>query len=209
MKKHSARAIGIALTILSVASCSTSVGDSRNAKRSSKVNMQGAADEADKLIYQTLSAVKPPIEWTHDTSDHGSCDGESSDYGDVTRRAVVMTKVSEARRGALIGVIERHWKKGGHKITDVNSDKEFPEVYAETGDAVLRMSLLVGGEGQFFLDVQTACVKKSDVTAPSTQANGHSYYGKAIPRPNVDDSFWSSNTPITPSTATPSAKPSS
>ncbi|MFJ2394944.1 hypothetical protein ACIOTI_19595 [Streptomyces sp. NPDC087843] len=127
MKKHYARAIGIALITLSVASCSTSVGDSRNTKGSSKMDMEEAADAADRLVHQTLSAVKPPIEWTHDTSDDGSCDGESSDYGDVTRRAVVMTKVSRARRGALIGIIERYWKKGGHKITDVNSDEEFPE----------------------------------------------------------------------------------
>lgn len=209
MKKHSVRMIGIALTILSVASCSASNGDSGNVKGSSKVDMQGVANEADKLVHQTLSAVKPPIEWTHDTSDHGSCDGGSSGYGDVTRRAVVMTKVSEARRGALIGVIERYWKKGGHKITDVNSDKEFPEVYAETGDGLLKMSLIVGGEGQFFLDVQSACVKKSDVTAPSTQVNGRSYYGKTIPRPNVNDAFWSSKAPIASSTATPTAEPSS
>ncbi|WP_245607706.1 hypothetical protein [Streptomyces prunicolor] len=204
MKKQlSVRAISVALTILSVASCGASNGDSGNVKGSSKVDMQGAADEADKLIYQTLSMVKPPIEWTHDTSDDGSCDGGSSGYGDVTRRAVVMTKVSEARRGALIGIIERYWKKNGHKITDVNSDKEFPEVYAKTGDDLLQMSLIVGGEGQFFLDVQTACVKKSNVTAPATKANGPSYYGKAIPRPNANDAFWSSNAPIASSIETP------
>ncbi|MEV0474801.1 hypothetical protein [Streptomyces prunicolor] len=204
MKKQlSVRAISVALTILSVASCGASNGDSGNVKGSSKVDMQGAADEADKLIYQTLSMVKPPIEWTHDTSDDGSCDGGSSGYGDVTRRAVVMTKVSEARRGALIGIIERYWKKNGHKITDVNSDKKFPEVYAKTGDDLLQMSLIAGGEGQFFLDVQTACVKKSNVTAPATKANGPSYYGKAIPRPNANDAFWSSNAPIASSIETP------
>ena len=209
MKKLSVRAISVALTILSVTSCGASDGDSGHAKGNSKVDMQGAADEADKLIYGTLSAVKPPLEWTHDTSDDGSCDGGSSGYGDVTRRAVVMTKVSEARRGALIGVIERYWKKSGHKITDTNSDKEFPEVYAKTGDGLLKMSLIVGGEGQFFLDVQTACVKKSDVTPPSTKANGTSYYGKEIPRPNANDAFWSSNAPITSSTESPTAQPGS
>lgn len=209
MKKYSVRAIGIALTVLALAGCGAGNGDSGKAKGSSKVDMQGVANEADKLIHLTLSAVKPSLEWTHDTSDHGSCDGASSGYGDVTRRAVVMTKVSEARRGALIGVIERQWKRDGHKITDVNPDRKFPEVYAETSDGLLKMSLIVGGEGQFFLDVQTACVKKSDVAAPSTQVNGHSYYGKAIPRPNVNDAFWSSTAPIAPSTATPTAPPSS
>lgn len=207
MKKLSVQAIGLALAILSIAGCSASGGDSGDVKGSSKVDMQGAADEADRLIYGTLSAVKPAIEWTHDTSDHGSCDGESSGYGDVTRRAVVMTKVSEARRGALLGVIERYWKSGGHKITGVKSNKEFPEVYAETGDGMMRMSLIVGGGGQFFLDVQTACVKKSSVAAPSTKTNGRSYYGKEVPRPNVDDVFWSSDDPIASSTATPTEQP--
>lgn len=62
MKKQlSVRAISVALTILSVASCGASNGDSGNVKGSSKVDMQGAADEADKLIYQTLSTVKPPF----------------------------------------------------------------------------------------------------------------------------------------------------
>ncbi|MEV5780333.1 hypothetical protein AB0M86_47065 [Streptomyces sp. NPDC051639] len=163
--------------------------------------MQEAADKADGLIYQTLSAVKPPLEWTHDTSDHGGCTGSSA-YGDVKRRAVVMTKVSEVRRGALLGVIERYWKKGGHRITDVNSDNEFPEIFAETGDGLLRMSLVVGGKGQFFLDVQTSCVKKSEVAAPSTPINGRSYYGEEIPRPNVQSDFWSSGSPI--SSASPS-----
>lgn len=160
------------------------------------MSMQEAADKADTLLYETLSAVKPPVEWTHDASDHGSCGGESTGMGDVTRRAVVMTRVSKERRGALLGIIERHWKKNGHKITDVNPNADFPEIYAESGDGLLRMSLIVGGEGQFFLDVQTSCVKESSVAPPKTRAYGHSYYGEAIPRPNVEDAFWSSSEPL-------------
>ncbi|MFF6997704.1 hypothetical protein ACFY93_22470 [Streptomyces sp. NPDC008313] len=203
MKKFLLPMIGAALAVLSLVSCTDNGGDSASGREDAKVNMQGAADEADRLIQRTLSQVEPPVEWAHDTSDHGSCDGRSSGYGDVTRRAVVMTKVSDARRGAFLGIIERYWKKSGLEITDVKSNNEFPEMYAETEDGLLRMSLIVGGEGQFFLDAQTACVKKSDVTAPSTQANGRNYYGRAIPRPNVDSVFWSSNDPITSSSASP------
>ncbi|MFI7872536.1 hypothetical protein [Streptomyces salinarius] len=158
--------------------------------------MQQAADKADALVYETFSAVKPPVEWTHDVSDHGSCGGDSTELGDVTRRAVVMTQVSKERRGALLGIIERHWKKNGHKITDVSPNVDFPEIYAESSDGLLRMSLVVGGEGQFFLDVQTACVKESSVAPPTTKVNGRSYYGEAIPRPNVEDAFWSSSEPL-------------
>ncbi|MFJ6073047.1 hypothetical protein ACIQFU_19720 [Streptomyces sp. NPDC093065] len=196
MNKLPIRVTGIALALLAVAGCGTGDEGSGDTQRSSNMNMQEAADEADTLIHQTFSAVKPPVEWTHDASDHGSCGGDSTGMGDVTRRAVVMTKVSAERRGALLGIIERHWKKKGHKITDVNPNKEFPEIYAESGDGLLRMSLIVGGEGQFFLDVQTSCVPESSVTGPTTKGHGHSYYGEAVPRPNVDDAFWSSERPL-------------
>ncbi|ROP46979.1 hypothetical protein [Streptomyces sp. PanSC9] len=192
MKKLTAHLAGIALVIAAATGCSGSDGD---VKGNSKVDMQEAAEKADALVYQTFRAVRPPLDWTHDASDHGSCDGSDA-YGDVTRRAVVMTKVSDERRGALLGVIERYWKKSGLKITKVISDKEFPEMYAETGDGLLRTGLVVGGEGQFFLDVQTACVRTSEVRTPATQARGQSYYGKDLPRPNVTDPFWSSREPI-------------
>jgi hypothetical protein len=192
MKKLTAHLAGIALGIVAATGCSGSDG---GVKGNSKVDMQEAAEKADALVYRTFRAVRPPLDWTHDASDHGSCSG-SDEYGDVTRRAVVMTKVSDERRGALLGVIERYWKKSGLKITKVTSDKEFPEMYAETGDGLLRTGLVVGGEGQFFLDVQTACVRTSEVKAPATQTRGHSYYGKDVPRPNVTDPFWSSREPI-------------
>lgn len=160
------------------------------------MNMREAAGKADALVHETLSTVKPPIEWTHDLSDHGSCGGDGTGLGDATRRAVVMTKISKERRGALLGIIERHWKQNGHKITKVSPNVDFPEIYAERSDGLLRMSLVVGGEGQFFLDVQTSCVKESSVVPPTTKVNGRSYYGDAIPRPNVKDTFWSSSEPL-------------
>lgn len=197
------RAAGTALSILGllVTGCSTSAGWP-SVTGGSTVDMREVAQNADELIRQTFSAVKPPIEWTHDTSDHGPCDGQAGRLGDVTRRAVVMTKVSDARRGALLGVIERYWRSKGHRITDVDGDREFPSMYADSSDGFLKMGLVVGGKGQFFLDVQTACVKTSDVPEPpAAQGNGPSYYGRPIPRPNVESPFWSSEAPITsPST---------
>ncbi|MER6607253.1 hypothetical protein ABT282_15400 [Streptomyces sp. NPDC000927] len=153
--------------------------------------MQEAADKADTLIRATFSSVKPSLEWTHDEFDSGMCK-DAPELGDVIRRAVVMTEVSEERRGALLGYIERVWKKAGHTITKVNPDKEFPAIYAAASDGVLKMSLTVGYKGQFFLDVQTACVKKSTVAPPNAVVNGTDYYGKKIPEPNVRSDFWSS-----------------
>ncbi|MGV9560304.1 hypothetical protein [Streptomyces sp. NPDC003401] len=125
---------------------------------------------------------------------------DSHGYGSTIRNAVVMTEVSEERRGALLGVIERSWRKEGYEITGVNSDKDSPAIYAKTGDG-FGMSLIVGYKGQFFLKVQTPCVKKSEVADPATKPSGRDYYGQEVPRPNVRDAFWSSDAPI-PSAST-------
>lgn len=159
------------------------------------MNMQQAADKADILIGDTLSSVDPPLEWTHDLSDSGMCTG-APELGDVTRRAVVMTQVSEGRKGSLLGIIERAWEKSGYTITKVNPDKQFPAIFADAGDGVLRMGLTVGYKGQFFLKVQTACVDKSKVAQPSTPGKGTDYRGKEVPTPNVHSDFWSSDKPV-------------
>ncbi|MCX5106204.1 hypothetical protein OG887_26445 [Streptomyces sp. NBC_00053] len=160
--------------------------------------MQQAADKADSLIGDTLSSVRPPLEWTHDQSDSGMCTG-APELGDVTRRAVVMTQVSEERKGSLLGIIERAWKKSGYTITKVYPDEEFPTIIADAGDGVLRMDLTVGYKGQFFLKVQTACVDKSKVAQPSTPGKGTDYRGKEVPTPNVHSDFWSSDEPVSSS----------
>ncbi|MFK0169646.1 hypothetical protein ACIQU5_12645 [Streptomyces sp. NPDC090306] len=164
------------------------------------MNMREAAAKADQLTTKTLSGVRPPLEWTHGQSDWGSCTGRS-DVGDVTRRAVVMTQVSAERRGSLLGIIERSWKKAGYTITQVDSNKEFPAVYADDDEGVLKMALTVGYKGQFFLDVQTACEEKSEVAQPTTPGRGADYRGKDVPTPNVHSAFWSSEEPV-PSPAT-------
>ncbi|PZG96558.1 hypothetical protein C1I97_26110 [Streptomyces sp. NTH33] len=117
-----------------------------------------------------------------------------------------MTKVSAERRGGLLGVVERQWKNSGYKITSVNPDKENPAIFAETPEGY-RMGLTVGGEGQFFLKVATPCVKQSDVARPKTKATGQDYYERKVPRPNVNDAFWSAGDPI--SSASPKSPSSS
>ncbi|QNP71097.1 hypothetical protein IAG44_17740 [Streptomyces roseirectus] len=166
------------------------------------MNMQQAAESADQIVQRTLSSVVPPLQWTHQTSTDTLCldaTSDSHELGAVTRRAVVMTKVSAERRGGLLGVVERNWKKSGYKITSVNSDKESPAIFAETPDGY-RLGLIVGSAGQFFLEVATPCAKKSDVARPKTKAAGQDYYERKVPGPNVDDAFWSAKEPL-PSTS--------
>jgi hypothetical protein len=204
MKCTPFRLIGFAVITFSVASCSMNDVGSSDAGRGTKVNMQEAAEKADAVVFETLSSVDPSLQWTHDTSSGGGCTdfkNDSHGYGSTIRNAVVMTEVSEERRGALLGIIERNWKKAGYEITDVDSDREFPAIFAKSDDS-FGIGLIVGDKGQFFLEVQTPCVKKSDVADPATKANGHDYYGRKVPRPNVHDAFWSSKKPI------PSASPS-
>lgn len=110
-----------------------------------------------------------------------------------------MTQVSEERKGSLLGIIERAWKKSGYTITKVYPDEEFPTIIADAGDGVLRMDLTVGYKGQFFLKVQTACVDKSKVAQPSTPGKGTDYRGKEVPTPNVHSDFWSSDEPVSSS----------
>ncbi|MEL3950046.1 MULTISPECIES: hypothetical protein [Streptomyces] len=190
MKYLPFRTVALALSLAFLAGCGGSDSNSTDEEGSSGVNMQEAAEKADALVLETLSSVEPPLHWTHDVSDDGPCSG-SSGLGDVTRRAVVMTRVSTERRAALLGVIERFWKKSGYKITKVNPNREFPAIYAAAGDGVLKMTLTVGYKGQFHLNVQTACVKQSEVAQPTTQTVGHDYQGKKIPTPNVESQFWS------------------
>ncbi|KIF68753.1 hypothetical protein HY68_09120 [Streptomyces sp. AcH 505] len=159
------------------------------------MDMQQAADRADRMLDGTIGAIKPPVQWTHGPTTTGSCD--------LSRRRTVMTQISPNRRGALLGVIDRFWRKTGYEITSVNSDAEFPGIYARTVDG-FQISLSIGGEGQAFFEVATPCVDASAVAESTVPPNGPAYTSGPIPRPNVQDDFWSSSEPLASSSpATP------
>ncbi|WP_079166165.1 hypothetical protein [Streptomyces oceani] len=164
------------------------------------MNMQEAAEYADKIISDTFSGVEPSISWMHGESTSSSCSEFNRDEtgaGSVTRRAVVMTEISAERRGNFLGVVERNWKKSGHEITSVRRHEDNPAIFAATPED-FRMSLEVGYKGQVFVDVVTPCMKKSEVSSPQTEANGPNYSGKRPPTPNVHSDFWSAKTPVQP-----------
>ncbi|MFB6983800.1 hypothetical protein [Streptomyces scopuliridis] len=164
----------------------------------SKISLQEAAEKADTIMLETMSSVRPTLNWVHDGSTASGCGDytiDSKQTGAVTRRVAVMTVVSEARRGSLLGVVERHWKKQGYEITSVDSDKEFPAVDARTVED-FRMSVSVGDKGQFFFDVVTPCFIETEVAQPKTKANGTPFEGADVPYPSVHSDFWSANTPI-------------
>ncbi|MFD5034400.1 hypothetical protein ACFWM0_28920 [Streptomyces sp. NPDC058405] len=156
------------------------------------MDMQEAANRADSILDGTLDAIKPEVKWTHGETTAGSCD--------LSRRRTVMTVISEQRRGAFLGVIDRLWRKSGYEITSVNSNKEFPAIYAKSSDG-FGMSLSIGGKGQAFFEVATPCVEESAVAKPTVESNGPDYSGGPVPRPNVHDDFWSSGAPLSASSS--------
>lgn len=166
-------------------------------KEEPSMNLQQAAEKADGITAGTLDNVNPGVSWAHGTSTGGLPDGASpgedeSDF--VTRRAAVMTVVSKQRRGNLLGVIERNWKSHGYEITGVNKDKKFPAIYAKTPEG-FQLSLDVGNEGQFFLDVLTPDAQMTQVSPPTVKDSGRSHIGEDFPAPNVHSDFWSDNSP--------------
>lgn len=167
------------------------LGGTKNGKGAlAGMDMQGAAERADAMLYATVGAIKPEIEWVHDTTTTGSCD--------VTRYWTVMTIVSPQRRGNFLGVVEKFWKASGYRIDTVNPSKDMPAIYANSPDG-FGISVLFGHEGQAFFEVTSPCVKESKVAAPTKVSNGPTYEGEeAVPTPNVRSDFWSAEAPATP-----------
>ncbi|MFF1464523.1 hypothetical protein [Streptomyces sp. NPDC058330] len=158
-----------------------------NGGKGRSMDMQAAADRADKILGASLDEIKPAVQWAHGPTSHSGCD--------VSRMRVVMTIVSPDRRGSFLGIVDRHWRDSGYRIKAVNKDRQFPAIYAQTEDG-FGVSLSFGGEGQAFFEADSPCVDKSDVAESTTPPNGPAYEGVyPLPRPNVRSPFWSVGAP--------------
>ncbi|MEW2548983.1 hypothetical protein AB0910_24990 [Streptomyces sp. NPDC047002] len=148
------------------------------------MDMEEAAYRADAMLDGTFAAVRPAVRWTHGETTVGICD--------LTRRRAVMTEVSEYRRGAFLGVVDRYWRRAGYTVKSVHVSKEFPAIYAQAPDG-FAISLSVGARGQVYFEVDTPCVERSAVPRPRTPSDGPDHQGGPVPWPNVRDDFWSSS----------------
>ncbi|MFJ4965907.1 hypothetical protein ACIP6P_26275 [Streptomyces sp. NPDC088729] len=147
------------------------------------MNMQEAAEVADGILDATLGEIKPNVRWLHGPTTTGSCS--------VTRRRTVMTVISPKRRGSLLGVVDRFWRKGGYRIKAVNKDEDVPAIFAQTREG-FGVSLIVADEGQVHFDVDSPCVRESEVAESTSRATAPLYEGaEFIPRPNIHSDFWS------------------
>ncbi|MYX71173.1 hypothetical protein GT016_01190 [Streptomyces sp. SID3915] len=151
------------------------------------MDMQQAAMRADRILDDVVAGITPAIRWVHGPTTTGSCD--------VTRRRAVMTVVSRARRGSFLGVIDRSWRANGYSMKSINNDHEMPAIFAQTKDG-FGVSVIVGGEGQVFFEVDSPCVEQSEVadsTSKPTASIPEATEG--VPRPNVRSPFWSAGAP--------------
>ncbi|MEV8527531.1 hypothetical protein AB0451_25830 [Streptomyces sp. NPDC052000] len=193
----SLRRILAVLMLVAAAGCGLLPDSNTQEGRRSTMDMQQGAETADGILQQTLAGITPPLSWQHGPSTDRGCaaaNNSETGTGTATRRIEVLTIVSEERRGSLLGVIERHWRALGYKITSVNPSKEMPAVFASTPDD-FRLGVTVGDTGQFIFNITTPCFRDASVSAPHTKANTPARSGLYPHRPDIHDGFWSATTP--------------
>lgn len=151
------------------------------------MDMQGAADRADGILDSVLEEIEPSVDWVHGPTTTGGCT--------VTRRRTVMTVVSVQRRGSLLGVVDRFWRNSGYRMTAINNDVEVPAIYAKTRDG-FQVALIVADKGQVHFDVDSPCVRRSEVADSTSRATAFlDPEARLIPRPNIHSDFWSAGPP--------------
>ncbi|MEY9487659.1 hypothetical protein RKD26_003453 [Streptomyces calvus] len=175
----------VAALVLLLAGCGTTGSASSSKESQSEMNLQEAANRADKILDEAFAAIKPPVEWTHRYSMPGDC------Y--VDRDRAVMTIISAERRGSFLGVLERHWKSKGYKLVATSPNGLVAHFKTQDG---FQLEVLIGPNGQAHLGVTTPCVEESEVAQPTSKPNGPDYSKQELPAPNVKSPFWSSDAPL-------------
>ncbi|MFD3760727.1 hypothetical protein [Streptomyces sp. NPDC058622] len=186
------------LTLVTLAAGCGLGTDDGSAKRNNTMQLQKGAERADAILQETLAAVQPELKWNHGSSSDAGCttaSGGSTGTASANRTILILTIVSEQRRGSLLGIIERAWKDHGYKITNVNTSPTFPAIFASTPDGY-SLSVEVAGEGQFFLEAATPCLDDTGVQEPTTTPNTPNRTTPYPQRPDVHDGFWSATTPV-------------
>lgn len=173
------------LLALLLAGCGTTGSPSSTAEGQPKMNLQEAADKADRILDETFAAIKPPVQWTHRYSMPGDC------Y--VDRDRAVMTIISTERRGSFLGVLERHWKSKGYSLVATSPNGLAAHFKTQDG---FQLEALIAPNGQAHLSITTPCVEKSEVSQPTSKPSGPDYSKKELPSPNVESTFWSSEAPL-------------
>ncbi|MFI8963726.1 hypothetical protein ACIGO8_16615 [Streptomyces sp. NPDC053493] len=192
------KALTAMTVVLLLAGCGTAAGGHTGSggntgsgeKEKPKMNMQQAAERADQILDETMAAIVPPVQWTHRQTMPGNC---STD-----RARTVMTIISEQRRSAFLGLVDRHWRSKGYAFRATSVDKLSAHYLTPDG---FQLEVLIGWKGQAHFEITTPCVDKSEVLPPTTPPNGPDYSNQPPTAPNVTSDFWSSTTPLPSSSA--------
>ncbi|MBV6698869.1 hypothetical protein [Kitasatospora aureofaciens] len=154
------------------------------------IDQLASAARCETLLQDTLDAILPMPVWQSATPRAGTrlpLPGEGVEprwY--VTRGRDFLTIVSAARRGALVGAVERHWRRRGWTITSLNAGRDLPGVAAATSDGY-QLSLHFGDLGEAGLTASSPGVARPE-RLPIAQGVGGC--GRA-PLPYVCCPHWS------------------
>ncbi|MDH6109778.1 hypothetical protein P3T36_005421 [Kitasatospora sp. MAP12-15] len=145
-----------------------------------------AVQKLNALLDDSMSAVKPPLRYW----DAWPTSTEQDGYAVATRYRYVMTRVSRAKFGALLGLLERSWLAKGYRITSVNPHQ--PAMFAVTPDGSA-VGIAIGAADN---------ITASASVSPIPVIRDRDPFGTPIPDPTTangnldiipryDDPFWS------------------
>ncbi|WP_280721953.1 hypothetical protein [Kitasatospora sp. MAA4] len=197
-----ARSLGVVAAAmalaLSASSCSPTAGNPHGSPQSQKALMtpDQARQKLLTLLDDSMSDIKPPLKYWDAWPESSEQDGG---YATAAQNRYIMTKVSKAKFGALLGLLERSWKAKGYSIESINPHQ--PAMFADIpgGSSV---GITIGAADNIAFQV---------VVGPIPDLDSHDAFGIPSPQPTMsngdpdmipkyDDPFWSSDQPA----ATPS-----
>ncbi|MFG3051249.1 hypothetical protein ACGFZP_09910 [Kitasatospora sp. NPDC048239] len=134
--------------------------------REALTDQAAAAEHCERLLRDTLGAVRPALAWRYGVPGAGArlpAPGAGPGDGDVhwyvTRSRHITTIISAARRRALLGAVEQHWRRRGRVVVTVAAGP--PGVSAVTRDGY-RLALGFGPWGNAWLTAASPGVLHSE-----------------------------------------------
>ncbi|WP_406201553.1 hypothetical protein OH807_21990 [Kitasatospora sp. NBC_01560] len=157
-----------------------------------RTDQAAAAERCDRLLQDTLDAVRPALVWRHGAARSGAwlpVPGSGPDDAAVHwyagRSRDILTIVSAARRAVLPERIEAHWRRRGWTVTSVNACRALPGLVAVTPDGY-RLALEYGELGEARLTAVSPGVDRSEGWGGGEGSAQH----RALV-PEVCSPFWS------------------
>ncbi|MFG2532692.1 hypothetical protein [Streptomyces sp. NPDC048516] len=153
-----------------------------------------ASRRLNELLDSTFASVKPALKWRDGDTEvlqvNDSVSNQPNGKATVSKTRYLRTKVSKKRLGGLMGVIERHWKASGYKITNINP--KVPSFVGLTSDGFsIRFS--VGRPGNVYFDAASPSVEDPGFSGTLKEGDKFPPDSDGDPNimPDVHDPFWS------------------